>query len=159
MLLPSEILLPFISLRQGIFDPANDPIVHQGVGANPDEQSHELLDEVYASPVHCQLLTHPALRSFVRDLVSWEKELLIKRALLRHICLGSVSTCIRYDRSFLRSGEAGFLTAGNPTGDCTATGSGLIYLENGCPLGNELEAEFARNAQGLSTKEFLDARN
>ena len=46
-----------------------------------------------------------------------------------------------------------------PPGTARGSGSGLIYLESGCPLGNELEAEFARNAQGLSTKEVLDARN
>ena len=89
----------------------------------------------------------------------WEKEILVKRALLRHNCPGSLSTGIHYDQLFLRAGEPTFLTAWVPIGDCAATGGGLMYLENSSQLGEEIEAEFARNAKALSAEERVDAFN
>lgn len=91
--------------------------------------------------------------------MGWEKEVLVKRALLRHNCPGSLSTGIHYDQLFLRGGEAEFLTAWVPIGDCAATGGGLMYLENSSQLGEELEAEFTRNAKMLSAEERIDAFN
>lgn len=85
--------------------------------------------------------------------------MLVDRAMLRHNCPGSLSTGIHYDKCFLRAGEAEFLTAWVPIGDCAATGGGLMYLENSSALGEELETEFARNAKTLSAEERIDAFN
>lgn len=89
----------------------------------------------------------------------WSKEVMLDRAMLRHNCPGSLSTGIHYDKYFLRGGEAEFLTAWVPIGDCAATGGGLMYLENSNVLGAEIEAEFERNAKTLSAEERMDAFN
>ena len=89
----------------------------------------------------------------------WRKEVLVDRAMLRHNCPGSFSTGIHYDKYFLRGGEADFLTAWVPIGDCAANGGGLMYLEHSNALGEELEAEFKRNAETLSPEERIDAFN
>ena len=156
---PTGILLPSTSPRDGIFDPANDPLAHQGLGGTPEQQSLELLDIAHATPTYRQFLEHPALRSFVRDFMSWKREILVKRALLRHNCPGSLSTGIHYDQLFLRGGEAEFLTAWVPIGDCAATGGGLMYLEDSCRLGEEIEEEFTRKAKDLSAEERVNAFN
>ena len=79
--------------------------------------------------------------------------------MLRHNCPGSLSTGIHYDQYFLRGGKAEFLTAWVPIGDCRPTGGGLMYLENSNKLGEEIEAEFMRNAENLSPEERIDAFN
>ncbi len=91
--------------------------------------------------------------------MSWSKEILVDRAILRHNCPGSLSTGIHYDKIFLRGGDAEFLTAWVPIGDCAATGGGLMYLENSSALGEGLEAEFTRNAKTLSAEERINAFN
>lgn len=133
--------------------------MHQGIGGTPEQQVLELLDSVHATPTYRQFLTHPALRSFIRDFTGWSKEVLVDRAMLRHNCPGSLSTGIHYDKYFLRGGEAEFLTVWVPIGDCPATSGGLMYLENSNALGEELEAEFARNATTMSAEERMDAFN
>ena len=156
---PTGILLPSTSPRDGIFNPANDPLAHQGLGGAPGQDSLELLDTAHATPAYREFLAHPALRSFVRGFMRWSKEVLVDRAMLRHNCPGSLSTGIHYDKYFLRGGEAEFLTAWVPIGDCAATGGGLMYLENSGALGEEMEAEFERNAETLSPEERIDAFN
>lgn len=153
------ILLASTSPRDGIFDPFNDPLAHQGLGGTPEQQSLELLDVAHASATYRKFLTHPALHVFVKDFMGWEKEVLVNRALLRHNCPGSLSTGVHYDKYFLRGGEAEFLTAWVPIGDCPATGGGLMYLEGSSQLGEELEAEFTRRAETLSAEERIDAFN
>lgn len=95
----------------------------------------------------------------MRDFTGWNQEVLVDRALLRHNCPGSLSTGIHYDKLFLRGGDAEFLTAWVPIGDCVATGGGLMYLENSNALGEGLETGFTRNAQILSAEERIDAFN
>lgn len=153
------ILLPSTSPRDGIFNPASDPLAHQGIGGIPEQQTLELLDKAHATPTYRHFLTHPALRTLVRDFMRWSKEVLVDRAMLRHNCPGSLSTAVHYDQYFLRAGEAEFLTAWVPIGDCAATGGGLMYLENSNALGEEMEAEFKRNAKDLSPEERIDAFN
>lgn len=63
--------------------------------------------------------------------MQWKQEVIVKRALLRHNCPGSLSTGIHYDQLLSRAGEAEFLTAWVPIGDCAPTGGGLMYLEIG----------------------------
>lgn len=156
---PTGILAPSTTPRSGIFNRANDPLAHQGLGGAPELKNLELLDTIHATPFYRGFLTHPALRGFVRGFMSWRRETLVGRAMLRHNCPGSLSTGIHYDKLFLRGGSAEFLTAWVPIGDCAATGGGLMYLESSNPLGEELEAEFARNAERLSAEERVDAFN
>ena len=66
--------------------------------------------------------------------------MLVKRAMPRHNCPGSLSTGIHYDRLFLR-GEAELPTSWVPIGDFAANDSGLMYLENSNSLGEDIEAE------------------
>ena len=123
---PSGILLPGTSPRDGIFNSTLDPLEHQGLGGDPEKSSRELLDAAHALPEYREFLTHPDLREFVCRFMAWEREILVKRALLRHNCPNSESTGIHYDQLFLRAGEPGFLTAWVPIGDCPATGGGLM---------------------------------
>lgn len=91
--------------------------------------------------------------------MSWKRKILVKRALLRHNCPGSLSTGIHDDQLFLRGGEAEFLTAWVPIGDCAATGGGLMYLEDSCRLGEEIEEKFTQRAKDLSAEERINAFN
>ena len=160
MLAPTGILSPGSSPRDGIFDPAKDPMAHQGLGGILAEQSLELLDAAHASDFYRRFLKHSALRTFVRDFMDWPKETLLKRAMLRHNCPGSFSTGIHYDQLFLRAGGAEFLTAWVPIGDCAANGGGLMYLEDSGEMGQAYEADFARKAEMLlSPEERVDAFN
>lgn len=152
-------LLPQTSPRDGIFDPSNDPLVHQGLGGTPEAQSLELLDVAHATPTYRKFLAHPSLRTFIREFMGWKQEVLVKRALLRHNCPGSLSTGVHYDQLFLRAGEAEFLTAWVPIGDCAAIGGGLMYLEGSSMLGGEIETEFMRKAESLSAEERINAFN
>lgn len=152
-------LLPSSSPRDGIFDPAKDPLAFQGLGGDPGQQTCELLDKAHTDPTYRKFLAHPALREFIRDLMGWEKEVLIERALLRHNCPGSHSSPVHYDQMFLRAGEPKFLTAWLSIGDTAANGGGLMYLENSSQLGEEIDAEFARNAVTLSPEERIRVFN
>lgn len=91
---PTGILLPDTSPRDGIFDSAKDPLIHQGIGGAPQEVTHELLDAAHATPEYRKFLKHPNLRSFIREFMGWEKETMVKRAMLRHNCPNSLSTGI-----------------------------------------------------------------
>lgn len=133
--------------------------MYQGLGGTPESQNLELLDAVHASPTYREFLAHPALRQFVRTFTGWEQEILLERAMLRHNCPGSLSTAVHYDHIFLRAGEAEFLTAWVPIGDCAPTGGGLMYLEDSSKLGKEIESEFRRNAQSLKPEERINAFN
>lgn len=63
-----------------------------------------------------RFLDSPDLRQTVRNIMGWEKELLLKRTMLRHNAPGGVSTGIHYDKLFMRDGDAYFLTAWVPIG-------------------------------------------
>lgn len=156
---PSGILLPSTSPRDGIFDSAKDPMAHQGLGGAPDESSFKRLNEAHQLPQYQEFLKHPNLRSFVREFTGWEKEVLLKRALLRHNCPGSQSTGIHYDQIFLRNGEPEFLTAWVPMGDCAATGGGLMYLENSADLARKIEDDFTERSKQLPAEERISAFN
>lgn len=156
---PSGILLPQTSPRDGIFNAALDPMMYQGLGGTPEQSSFELLEAAHTTPEFRTFLAHPKLRGFIRSFMQWKQEVLVKRALLRHNCPGSLSTGIHYDQLFLRGGEAEFLTAWVPIGDCAPTGGGLMYLENSGELGREIEEDFARKAHALSAEEKISAFN
>ena len=156
---PAGILDPSTSPRDGIFDPTQDPMTHQGIGGWPDVPAFELLERVHASDSYLRFLEHPDLRAFVRKLMGWEKEFLLPRAMLRHNCPGSFSTGMHYDQIFLRKGPPTFLTGWVPIGDCAANGGGLMYLEDSSALGKEIEAEFNQAAQVLTPEERISAFN
>ncbi|OCK80634.1 hypothetical protein K432DRAFT_297285 [Lepidopterella palustris CBS 459.81] len=143
------ILKPDTSPRDGIFNPENDPIAHSGVGGTDlpeDKKKVEKLTSAHTTPIYLAFLQHPQLRCFIREFMGWKKDVMVQRTMLRHNVPHGLSTGIHYDRIFLRAGEAEFLTAWVPIGDCSATGGGLMYLENSTSLGKRMEAEFAAAA-------------
>lgn len=82
------ILKPGTSPRDGIFDPDADPIAHNGVGGTDlpeDKMRQEKLMTAHTTPIYMAFLEHPKLRSFVRDFMGWEKDVLIKRTMLRFV--------------------------------------------------------------------------
>lgn len=159
---PTGILKPGSSPRDGIFDVAADPIAHNGVGGSDlpeDADRVDKLESAHSLPIYLAFLKHPKLRTFVREFMGWEKEVLIKRTLLRHNVPNGLSTGIHYDKIFLRAGEAEFLTAWVPIGDCTAEGGGLMYMENSTDVGKAMEADFMKRAEHLSPEERINGFN
>ena len=53
---------------------------------------------------------------------------------------------------FLRGGEAEFLTAWVPIGDCAANGGDLTYLENSNSLGEDIEPEYLLNSASFESR-------
>jgi len=80
------ILKPGTSARDGIFNDGEDPIVHNGVGGKDLPQDIERVNTLMSAhthPMYLAFLEHPKLRQFVREFMGWEKDVLIKRTLLR----------------------------------------------------------------------------
>ncbi|KAJ5121741.1 hypothetical protein N7526_008678 [Penicillium atrosanguineum] len=75
--------------------------------------------------------------------------------------IGAGGAGVHYDQIFLRHGEPTSITAWVPIGDIKVTGGGLIYLENGNPLGIKIEEQYTQkaNAAGLTEEETKDAFN
>ncbi|MCJ1447920.1 MAG: hypothetical protein MMC23_008432 [Stictis urceolatum] len=145
---PTGLLAPDTSPRDGIFNPALDPTKHQGLGAAPEESARATLDEIHGCAGYHQFLAHPDLREWVRRVSGWEKEVLLKRGLIRHNVPGSkCPSGIHYDQLFLRAGDPVFVTAWVPIGDCAADGGGLMYLEDSCKLGETIEERFEKEQE------------
>ncbi|OCL12092.1 hypothetical protein AOQ84DRAFT_285928 [Glonium stellatum] len=156
------ILKPGTSPREGIFNPENDPIAHSGVGGTDlpeDQKKVEKLTSAHTTQIYLAFLEHPQLRGFIREFMGWKKDVMVQRTMLRHNVPNGLSTGIHYDRIFLRAGEAEFLTAWVPIGDCSATGGGLMYLENSTDLGKQMEAEFMTAAKDMTPEERIDGFN
>jgi len=66
------ILRPGTSPRDGIFNPVNDPLAHQGIGGTPEAQVLSMLDEVHQTPTYRAFTAHPAFRSFIRKFMGWK---------------------------------------------------------------------------------------
>lgn len=131
------------SPREGIFNVSLDPTAHQGLGAAPQKSAERTLDEIHASDEYHSFLANPSLREWVRRLTGWDREILLKRGLIRHNVPGSkCPSGIHYDQLFLRAGDPVFVTAWIPMGDCAADGGGLMYLEDSCQLGEQIEKRF-----------------
>ncbi|KAL8848628.1 MAG: hypothetical protein Q9221_006353 [Calogaya cf. arnoldii] len=156
---PTGLLAPNTEPCDGIFNPSNDPLSFQGVGGHPQAQCIQLLISAHTTPEYAAFCNHPDLRSFVRNFMGWEKEVMLKRAMMRHNCPGSLATGVHYDKLFLRGSDADLLTAWVPIGDCNARGGGLMYLQDSDRLGRELEDEFKENAKSLSDEERVSAFN
>ncbi|KAG0647550.1 hypothetical protein D0Z07_6824 [Hyphodiscus hymeniophilus] len=126
----------------------------------PEEQAKvNRLIEAHLTPEYLSFVAHPVLGSFVRKFMDWKNEVLVKRSMLRHNVPGGLSTGIHYDRIFLRAGEAEFLTAWVPIGDCSAKGGGLMYMEGSSQLGKEIERDFTERAKDMSPEERLSGFN
>ncbi|KAF2484742.1 hypothetical protein BDY17DRAFT_134811 [Neohortaea acidophila] len=161
-LAPTHILKAGTSPRDGIFNDADDPETHNGVGATrlPDGVDRlDLLESAHVLPKYDELLKHDSLHSFVRRFMGWKNDVLLTRTLLRHNVPNGFSTGIHYDKLFLRKGESEFLTAWVPIGDCTAEGGGLMYLENSQDIGRNVEADFVKRAEHFTPEERINAFN
>ncbi|KAK4972543.1 hypothetical protein LTR66_011309 [Elasticomyces elasticus] len=159
---PTGILKPGTSPRDGIFDPDEEPIAHNGVGGTDlpeDQERQNKLTTAHTSPIYLAFLEHPKLRSFVREFMGWQKDVLIRRTMLRHNVPNGLSTGIHYDRIFLRAGEADFLTAWVPIGDCSAEGGGLMYLEHSDDVGRAMEKDFTERAKDFTPEERISGFN
>lgn len=85
-LAPTGILKPGTSPRDGIFDPNEDPIAHNGVGGRDLPEDIERVNKLMSAhtlPLYLALLEHSKLRTFIRDFMRWDKDVLVKRTLLR----------------------------------------------------------------------------
>ncbi|GAB1742741.1 hypothetical protein NU219Hw_g8453t1 [Hortaea werneckii] len=161
-LAPTGILKPGTSPRDGIFDSTQDPVVHNGVGGRDLPEDRDRVDRLvtaHTHPMYNFLLEHPKLRGFVREFMGWDKDVLVKRTLLRHNVPHGFSTGIHYDRIFLRQGEAEFLTAWVPIGDCSAEGGGLMYMEDSTEVGKAMEADFMQRAAHFIKEERINSFN
>jgi phytanoyl-CoA hydroxylase len=116
---PSGILKPGSDPRDGIFNVDEDPMQHGGIGAGelpPTDLKVTLMMNSHTRPECLRFLEHADLRIFVRDIMRWDKEVLLQRTMLRHNVPGALSTAVHYDKLFLREGDAYFLTAWVPIG-------------------------------------------
>lgn len=103
----------------GIFNSEESAITHGGIGAGelpPTDLQVKLMTESHTRPEYLKFLEHNDLRSFVREIMGWDKEVLLQRTMLRHNAPGALSTAVHYDKLFLRDGDAYFLTAWVPIG-------------------------------------------
>lgn len=169
------VLKPGTTHVEGIFDGAKPPTDYPGIGAGQDalERSPVAAEFVegalkqhtagwYWNEEGKGFTQHPALREFVERFTGWGgKTLPVKRTLLRNNTPGNKAIGVHYDQSFLRYGEPTALTAWVPMGDISLEGGGLIYLEDGVKLGEEIENDFSRKAKeaGMSDEEMRNAFN
>lgn len=156
------ILKPGTSPREGIFNPDADPVTHHGTGGRDlpeDIEKVNTLISAHTHPMYLAFLEHPKLRAFVREFMGWQKEVIVKRTLLRHNVPNGFSTGIHYDKIFLRAGEAEFLTAWVPIGDVSAEGGGLMYLEDSTTIGHAMEADFTKRAETFTPEQRINGFN
>ncbi|KAF2006256.1 hypothetical protein P154DRAFT_517909 [Amniculicola lignicola CBS 123094] len=174
MLAPSGVLKPGTTPVEGIFDSTKDKADFPGIGAGgspgngrPGASTAEkfvdlALEAHYADWYAEDFCKHPALKDMIARLSGWgDNTLGVKRSLLRNNTPGNKAIGVHYDQIFLRHGEPTSFTAWVPMGDISLTGGGLIYLEDGHTLGQEVEAEFTKKATecGLNEEETKNAFN
>lgn len=161
--IPTGMLEPGSNPEHGIFNKSQSASDHSGIGAGdlpPSDLEVETLINSHTTPEYLSFLTHTDLRSFVRRLMGWDREVLLQRTMLRHNAPGGKSTAVHYDKLFLRGGAAYFLTAWVPLGDTAQNGGGLMYLADSTGLGREIEDEFTRRAaESLTDEERISAFN
>jgi len=155
------LLKPGTSSVDGVYNSAEDPALHNGIGGGEPTRNEELqrLVDAHMEQPYLDFVAHPRLRSMIRDLMNWEKDALVKRTMLRHNIPGGHSTGVHYDKLFLRGGDAFFLTAWVPIGDTRATGGGLMYLEDSTGLGKAMEEDFYTRAKDFTLEEKISAFN
>ncbi|KAI5924117.1 hypothetical protein F4810DRAFT_719378 [Camillea tinctor] len=180
---PTGVLAPGSAPVEGLFDPAADPANYPGIGAGADNgggNGRPGSGSAAAAFVDAALKAHtepwysgggatrgfcnvPELRGFVARFTGWgdADTLPVRRTLLRNNTPGNKAIGVHYDQTFMRYGEPTAVTAWVPMGDVSLQGGGLIYLQDGEPLGAEIEAEFTRKAKaaGMSDEEMRYAFN
>ncbi|KAH6891466.1 hypothetical protein B0T10DRAFT_560707 [Thelonectria olida] len=178
---PSGVIKPGTTPVEGIFDSSASAADYPGIGAGsvknapPGSTDRAALFVNAALKAHTEpwyigsddgsergFCNHPALRDFVARLTGWgESTLAVRRTLLRNNTPGNRAIGVHYDQSFMRHGEPTALTAWVPMGDVRIQGGGLIYLQGGDALGQEMEEEFARKAKaaGMDDEETRNAYN
>ena len=154
-------LKPGTSPADGIYNSADDPAMHSGIGGGVVTKNDELqrLIDAHVQQPYLDFVAHPRLRAMIRDLMQWDEEVILKRTMLRHNIPGGQSTGVHYDKLFLRGGDAFFLTAWVPIGDTKATGGGLMYLEDSTGLGKAIEEDFYARAKDFTPEEKISAFN
>ncbi|KAG8416816.1 hypothetical protein J3459_013604 [Metarhizium acridum] len=159
---PTGILEPGTSAEAGIFNSNQSPQAHGGIGAGelpPTDLQVTTMTDAHKAPEYLNFVAHTDLRSFIRNLMGWDNEVLLQRTMLRHNVPGALSTAVHYDKLFLRGGEAFFLTAWVPIGDVSQNGGGLMYLADSVGLGRSIEEDFTRRAAELIPEERISAFN
>ncbi|EQL03252.1 hypothetical protein G6O67_007798 [Ophiocordyceps sinensis] len=178
---PSGFLKPGTAKVDGIFDTSASAADFPGIGAGsikntrPGSTENAAVFTELALGAHTEpwyagtrdgeiagFANHPTLHDFVSRFSGWgEHTLQVKRSLLRNNTPGNKATGVHYDQSFMRHGEATAITAWVPMGHVRLDGGGLIYLEGGDQLGQQIEADFAAKAEaaGMSDDEMRDAFN
>ncbi|KAF2121288.1 hypothetical protein BDV96DRAFT_537940 [Lophiotrema nucula] len=174
MLAPSGVLKPGTLNVEGIFNPMANKDDYPGIGAGaspgngrPGAATAEkfvdlALEAHYAEWYRETFCKHPVLKDMVAKLSGWADNTYgVRRSLLRNNTPGNKAIGVHYDQIFLRHGEPTSVTAWVPMGDVSLTGGGLIYLEQGHLLGQEVEADFTKKARetGLSEEETRNAFN
>ncbi|KAI0886437.1 uncharacterized protein GGS22DRAFT_179313 [Annulohypoxylon maeteangense] len=172
-LAPSGVLAPGTLPVDGIFDDKNDRLDYPGMvsagstDANGRPRGGLFVDlalKAHAEPWYKDgFCKHPALHSFIAKITGWgdENTLGLTRSLLRNNTPHNKAIGVHYDQIFLRHGEDTSMTAWVPMGDIALDGGGLIYLENGHTLGQEIESGFYEKARqtGLTDEEAKNAFN
>lgn len=171
LLAPSGVLAPGTLPVDGVFDDKKDKLDFPGIGAGSADANGrprggifvDLALQAHAEPwykdVFCK---HPALCSFIAKFTGWgDNTFGLTRSLLRNNTPHNKAIGVQYDQIFLRHGEDTSMTAWVPMGDIALDGGGLIYLEKGHTLGQEIEKDFYDRARhtGLSEDEAKDAFN
>lgn len=132
----------------GIYNSDEDPLTHGGIGGTLSEgEERDRLTAAHKAAPYRRFIEHPNLRKMVRDIMQWDKEVMLERSMLRHNVPGGLSTGVHYDKLFLRGGPAFFLTGWVPIGDIRPTGGGLVYLKDSVTIGQAIEDDFERRAK------------
>lgn len=131
-------------------------------GLKDDEESEkylQLMISAHEAQFYLDFCANQELRNFIRRLTGWEKPHMLQRTMLRAFVPNSELTPVHFDQMYLRAGPPTSLTAWVPIGDVSLEGGGLMYLEGSTDIGQQIEADFARNAQNLTDEERVSAFN
>lgn len=174
---PTGLLEPGVPTVDGIFNSSASPLDYPGIGAGKLDENGVSSAEFVRSAIKAHtepwykgseeqgtkgFCNHPAIRDFVARMTGWaDNTLTVKRTLLRNNTPGNPAIGVHYDQLFMRYGEPTSITAWVPMGDIRLEGGGLIYLEEGWKIGQEMEEQFSRKAKetGMSDKETKNAFN
>ncbi|KAI0003978.1 hypothetical protein F4779DRAFT_600679 [Xylariaceae sp. FL0662B] len=171
LMAPSGVLAPNTLPVEGVFDDKKDKLDYPGIGAGFADANGrprggffvDLALQAHSEPWYKdEFCKHEALHSFISKLKGWgDSTLGLTRSLLRNNTPHNKAIGVHYDQIFLRHGEDTSITAWVPMGDVALDGGGLIYLEKGHTLGQEIEKNFYDRARqtGLTEEEAKNAFN